>query len=262
MNTYYYVASALSGIPEAYTRLMNVGNLIRKSLYEAEGVVTRWNSDLAAAQAQGRRLSARPFDQNPRDITMNMLVSSDLQIIRNSRPMFDSDRERINNSLTLAMNESKRKAGDSEELERYLERYLQSAELMTDQYGRMTGFNVANPCTVSEFFTTLSQMNGYLCQLWAEEFNHMELQVKANTATARLNLFLYLAVVLVSLGLAIAFVVFITRDINSSVKSLNTLFKGLNENDLTLSLQTKSKDEFGELMTAFNGFLHILRSTF
>jgi methyl-accepting chemotaxis protein len=75
-------------------------------------------------------------------------------------------------------------------------------------------------------------------------------------------LVLYLAVVLVSLGLAIAFVVFITRDINSSVKSLNTLFKGLNENDLTLSLQTKSKDEFGELMSAFNGFLNILRSTF
>jgi methyl-accepting chemotaxis protein len=262
MNTYYFVASALSGIPESYTRLMTVGNLIRKTLYEAEANVERWNSDLAAAHAQGRRLSVKPFEQNPRDMTMNMFLSSDLQIVRNNRPLFESDRERINNNLTLAMNESDKKANDFEELERYLERYLQSADALIEQYGRMVGYNVANPCTASEFFNTLSQMNGYLCQLWAEEFNHLEAQVKGNTAAARLNLVLYLAVVLVSLGLAIAFVVFITRDINSSVKSLNTLFKGLNENDLTLSLQTKSKDEFGELMTAFNGFLHILRSTF
>jgi methyl-accepting chemotaxis protein len=69
-------------------------------------------------------------------------------------------------------------------------------------------------------------------------------------------------IVLVSLGLAIGFVAFITLDINRSVKLLKTLFRGLNENDLTLLLQVNSKDEFGELMTSFNGFLNILRSTF
>jgi methyl-accepting chemotaxis protein len=56
--------------------------------------------------------------------------------------------------------------------------------------------------------------------------------------------------------------VFITLDMNRSVKTLKTLFKGLNENDLTLSLKINSRDEFGDLMTAFNGFLNILRSTF
>jgi methyl-accepting chemotaxis protein len=40
------------------------------------------------------------------------------------------------------------------------------------------------------------------------------------------------------------------------------LFRGLNENDLTLTLEVNSQDEFGELMTAFNGFLIILKSTF
>jgi methyl-accepting chemotaxis protein len=67
---------------------------------------------------------------------------------------------------------------------------------------------------------------------------------------------------LISLGIAIAFVAFITMDINKSVGTLKMLFKGLNENDLTLSLKIHSKDEFGDLMTAFNGFLNILRSTF
>jgi methyl-accepting chemotaxis protein len=50
--------------------------------------------------------------------------------------------------------------------------------------------------------------------------------------------------------------------VNKSVKNLKTLFTGLNENDLSLTLKITSKDEFGELMTAFNGFLHVLRSTF
>jgi methyl-accepting chemotaxis protein len=62
--------------------------------------------------------------------------------------------------------------------------------------------------------------------------------------------------------LAFGFVAISTLDINHSVKSLNTLFRGLNENDLTLTLEVNSQDEFGDLMTAFNGFLNILQSTF
>jgi len=57
-------------------------------------------------------------------------------------------------------------------------------------------------------------------------------------------------------------VIFISLDINRSVRTLKKLFKGLNENDLTLTLPIHSRDEFGDLMTAFNGFLNILRSTF
>jgi methyl-accepting chemotaxis protein len=93
-------------------------------------------------------------------------------------------------------------------------------------------------------------------------FNHLDIQIQKNTAAAQARLVLYLVIVLVSLGIAFGFVVFITTDINRSVKSLNTLFKGLNENDLTMSLRINSGDEFGDLMKAFNGFLNILRSTF
>jgi methyl-accepting chemotaxis protein len=149
-----------------------------------------------------------------------------------------------------------------DELARSLELYQQSVAVLIEQYGRMIGFNTANPCTAGEFLGTLSALNTQLCRLWTEVFTHLELKVQDNTSVAKKNLILYLSLVFVSLGLAIGFVVFIMRDINRSVISLKTLFKGLNENDLTLSLQTKSKDEFGELMTAFNGFLNILRSTF
>ena len=261
MNTYYFVASALSGMPEASVRLVNIGNLLRKNLHDAENVIKRFNTDLVEAQAQGRRLAVKPYDGDPRLILVNMLVSADLQLVRNSNPLFESDRERIVNSLKSAMEENKKKAADFEELARELEQYQETGGILSDHYGRMT-FSSPNPCTVNELLETISLLNTNLCQLWTETFTQLDMQIQRNAGVAQRHLVMYLSVVLVSLGFAVCFVALITLNINRSVKTLKTLFKGLNENDLTLSLRINSMDEFGELMTAFNGFLTILRSTF
>jgi methyl-accepting chemotaxis protein len=262
MNTYYFSASALSNMPEAFIRLVSIGNLLSSNLTEAESVAARWNNDLANAQAQGRRLTTRPFEEDPQSITLSMLVSGDLQLIRNSRILFESDRDRISVSLQSAMDGDTKKTIEYDKLEGRLDQYLQGMQVLFEQYTRVSGMNVANPCTVADFSKTISLLNTGLCQLWEETFASLDAQVQRNTAVARRNLILYLAVVLISLGIAIGFVIFITRDINKSVGTLKTLFKGLNENDLTLSLRINSRDEFGDLMTAFNGFLNILRSTF
>jgi hypothetical protein len=263
MNTYYFAASALSNMPEASVRLINVGNLLRNSLHKAESIVTRWNNDLANAQAQGRRLTARPFEGDPQNIICTMLASEDFQVIRNSRILFESDKDRISVSLKSAITgEDTKKPDKYEELKIMLDRYQKTVDVLLEQYTRMGGFNVTNPCTVTDFLGTISFLNTDLCQLWAQTFASLDVQVQQNTVIAKRNLILYLAVVLVSLGIAIAFVAFITLDINKSVRLLKTLFRGLNENDLTLSLEINSRDEFGDLMMAFNGFLNILRSTF
>jgi len=264
MNSYYFATTALSNIPEALVRIKNVGNLLRKNLYDRENVVKNWNRDLADANAQGRRLNTKPFEGDPKNITFRQLPSDDSLLIRNSRVLFESDRERTSVNLGSAMeNEgSKKKADNYEDLKDRLDRYQQTVAVLLEQYTRMTGSSVTNPVTVAEFLETVSLLNTDLCQLWAGTFTSLDARVQRNTIDAKLNLFLYLAVVLVSLGIAIGFVAFITLDINKSVRILKTLFKGLNENDLTLSLKINSMDEFGELMTAFNGFLNILRSTF
>jgi len=262
MNTYYFSTTALSNIPEALVRLANVGNMLRKNLYDAENVMTRWNSELATAQSQGRRLNARPYEGDPRKITVTMMASDDRLPVYNSRVLFESDKDRISANLKSAMDEDRKKANKYEELEERLERYQKTIDFLFEQYTRMIGFNIANPVTIAEALETVSNLNVDLCQLWAETFTSLDARVQRNTAIARINLILYLAVVLVSLGIAIWFVAFITLDINKSVRILKTLFRGLNENDLTLSLKVNSKDEFGDLMTAFNGFLNILRSTF
>jgi len=262
MNTYYLSASVLANIPDALIRFMNIGNIVRNNLYNAESVIVRWNTDLAAAQAQGRRQSARPYTGEPRNITFSVMASTDSQSIRNSRILLEADKERISGSLKSAIDGDVKKAINYEDLNDSLERYHKAVNVLLEQYKRIGGVNVTNPCTLSEFLGTVSLINTELCQLWTETFNSLDSQVQRNTRIAERNLILYLAVVLVSLGIAIAFVAFITLDIDKSVRSLKTLFRGLNENDLTMSLKVNSKDEFGELMTAFNGFLNILRSTF
>ena len=262
MTTYLFVNPVLSSIPESSMRLFTIGNIIRRNLFDGEAVIERWNNDLAIAQEQGRRLAARPFEGQPRDITVNMFIAADIQIIRNNRSLFDSDRDRISSSILSAMEESRKQTEDFLELNHRLEQYLGLFDTLSDLYDRSGMFGITNPATADEFLDTISLMNTYLCELWNETFEHLDMQIQQNSSSAQIRLILYLLIVLVTLGFAFGFVVFILLDINRSVKTLKTLFKGLNENDLTLSLQINSMDEFGELMTAFNGFLDILRSTF
>jgi len=264
MDTYYYTALVTSIIPEAAVRLVSVGNSLRHTLNDAEEQINRWNNDLAIAQAQGRRQNIRPFDGLPANITMTMLASADSQLVRNNRLLIESDKDKINSSIRAAVEGANNRAENFDELIVKLDRYIERAEevtvLLAGRQGAGAG-TTAPVITVAECLSTVSILNNDLCQLWNEAFVHLGIQIQRNTALAQGQLVLYLMIVLISLGLAIGFVIVITSDINKSVKNLRTLFKSLNENDLTLSLQVSTKDEFGELMTAFNGFLNILRST-
>jgi methyl-accepting chemotaxis protein len=68
----------------------------------------------------------------------------------------------------------------------------------------------------------------------------------------------------VGITVLLAFIVVIISlaDITQSTGSLKRLFTGLEANDLSMTLTVRSKDEFGELITAFNRFLSRLREAF
>ena len=260
MTTYHFVTPALSNIPQASVRLIGLGNALRQNLYNAEYVIERWNTDLADSHALGRRMGVSPFEKDPGDITTNMLAAEYVQLIRNSGALLRMDVQNIADSLRSAKQGGT--ADDFFELTRMIEQCEEALYVFLGKFGRISGIGITHHATVAEFLDSVSQFNTYLCNLWTEVFVHLEAHIQHNAARAQRQMAVYLVIVFISLILAIGFVIFILRDINRSVKTLKALFRGLNENDLTLSLQTKSRDEFGELMTAFNGFLNILRSTF
>jgi len=265
MDTYNFIALTLSSIPEALSRLFTIGNSLRSGLLSAEELVERWNSEIAASLAQGsaaaqvrRRL---PYDGDPKAIPLTMLDSADQQLIRNNRVLIESDMEKISESIRSAVEGNVRKSNDFSGLETKLDRYLDSSQEI-NKFLQIRGQGSSVVLTVADFLKSLSIVNNDLSLLWDESFTQLGFQIQRNIRIARWQLFIYLFIVLISLGLAIWFVIVITRDINNSVKNLRSLFKSLNENDLTLSLKVDSMDEFGELMIAFNGFLNVLRSTF
>jgi len=263
MDTYNFIALTLSNIPEALSRLFLIGNSLRSGLLSAEEIVVRWNADVAAAQSQPQTQARRRqhYDGNPKEIPLTMLDSSDQQLIRNNRVLIESDKEKISDSIQSAMEGNLRKTDDYSGLATRLDRFLDSS-LELNKFLQIRGQTTGVVLTAADFLKTIASVNDDLCLLWEESFTQLGMQIQRNIRIARWQLFIYLFVVLISLGLAIGFVFIITRDINKSVKNLRSLFKSLNENDLTLSLKVNSMDEFGELMIAFNGFLNVLRSTF
>ena len=164
--------------------------------------------------------------------------------------------------LGSVMGERNRTTNDFGKLANKLERYEASIDNLKDLYFSKSGYYYVPTYTSGVgFLVVISHLNTDLCDLWDEVFFNINEQVNRNHDAAVGQLIMSLGIVLVSLVIAFSFLIVINVDINKSVRSLKTLFKGLNENDLTMSLKANSKDEFGDLMTAFNGFLDILRST-
>ncbi|GHV90998.1 hypothetical protein AGMMS50268_15010 [Spirochaetia bacterium] len=266
MGTYYYIDAALKTLPDTTERLFAMGNILRKGQLNAASLMETWNTNLAASQARGTRLTQSPI-QDPEKLSLTMLPTEDWQFFNNSRPLVDSGQESIITNINGVI-----AAGDGANgidgggrfrtLKTGLDEYENTAGIFAEQFSRAFGFNIANPATVTELMGGIATVNDSGGRLWMLLLDELDALIKENISTAQWRLASYLIFALVALFLAFGVVILSTLDINNSVKSLKTLFKGLDENDLTLTLEVTSADEFGDLMRAFNGFLDILRSTF
>ncbi|MDR1930200.1 MAG: methyl-accepting chemotaxis protein, partial [Treponema sp.] len=261
IGNYYFVDTALSAVPEAVVRLSDIGNRLWKGDLNAQASIDAWNEELLASQARGRMLRVSAFTAGAEKMPVSMLPEEDRTLILTAAPLLGSDRDRI----FLSLKEAEKNSSGLDplsDLEEKRAEYQSAAAVLLDQYGRLFGFNNPNPTTVREMAGGVSATSAGLCRLWSSVLNQMDLLTERNITASGQRMALYLIIVLLSVLLAFTVVVLSTLDINRSVKSLRTLFTGLNENDLTLALEVNSGDEFGELMTAFNGFLDILKSTF
>ncbi|MDR1352230.1 MAG: methyl-accepting chemotaxis protein [Treponema sp.] len=108
----------------------------------------------------------------------------------------------------------------------------------------------------------LSKTDEDIFSLWYAALDRLDslLQNRINALYARLVRSLA-AAVLASI-LAFAIIIITNISISQSTARLKLLFNSLQNNDLSAALETASRDEFGELMSAFNLFLEKLRSAF
>jgi methyl-accepting chemotaxis protein len=93
-------------------------------------------------------------------------------------------------------------------------------------------------------------------------FDKLEVSLQRRIDMQRRRLVRSLGLVILASALAFTIVILSNVYISRSTIQLKGLFAALEENDLSVRLSIRSKDEFGELLGAFNSFLEKLRAAF
>lgn len=93
-------------------------------------------------------------------------------------------------------------------------------------------------------------------------FDKLEMSLQRRIDTQRQRFMRSLGFVALASLLAFVIVILSNIRISRSTAKLKGLFAALEENDLSVELSDQTRDEFGELLAAFNSFLEKLRTAF
>jgi methyl-accepting chemotaxis protein len=102
--------------------------------------------------------------------------------------------------------------------------------------------------------------NAYV--LWYNAAGQLEIALQNRIDTYTVRLVRSLAIAALASALAFIIIGMTNRNIFRSTGRLKELFRGLEQNNLSLSFDVDSRDEFGELTSGFNRFLEKLRAAF
>jgi methyl-accepting chemotaxis protein len=111
-------------------------------------------------------------------------------------------------------------------------------------------------------FETGINTNNSVYRLQSSALDRLETIIKDRINKSWRNFILSLAFALISTIFAFAIIIFTINYIRKSTLTIGRVFKRLDENDLTVYIESLSKDEMGVLMSALNGFLQKLNTAF
>jgi methyl-accepting chemotaxis protein len=231
-DSYYLVDISLNCLPQAQERYMHIGNIIRLAGFRQE---------LSGA------------DRRELETSLALLREIDYQ---KSNTIFETVSRLYSDSPAVP------NGSETEDILSRLSNYRDSIyRLVTILEGALN--SGGSPEQFFPFITNqLSKINEDIFPLWNTAFNRFNvlLQNRINALYSRLIRSLAIAV-LVSI-LAFFIIIMTNISISRSTARLKLLFNSLQNNDLSSVLEVDSRDEFGELMTAFNRFLEKLRTVF
>jgi len=115
---------------------------------------------------------------------------------------------------------------------------------------------------IPALFETATRANNTTYRLQVASLGRLESIIKDRISLYRLRLILSLTAAIFATFFAF-FIIFITAfSIRRSTDSMGVVFKRLNENDLSVVIESISSDELGDFMTLLGGFLSKLQITF
>jgi methyl-accepting chemotaxis protein len=107
-----------------------------------------------------------------------------------------------------------------------------------------------------------SQAEANIRSLWTAVLNQLETMIQNRIKDETFGMIRSLVLALVTSLAAFIIIIMTAASITKSTNVLKKLFRNLENNDLSVTVEVRSADEMGELMIAFNRFLEVLRAAF
>jgi methyl-accepting chemotaxis protein len=227
-ESYYMVDISLNGLPQAQERCMRIGNAVRLA---------------------GFRQALSGEDRKELEICLALLRETDY-------------RKSVSALKTVSGIYLASPAGpETEEVLSRLSNYRDSVyRLAIILEGALDSGNPGqfSPAIMNQ----LSKTDEDIFSLWNATLDRLDNLLQSRISALYARLVRSLAAAALASILAFAIIIITNISISQSTARLKLLFNSLQNNDLSAALETASRDEFGELMSAFNLFLEKLRSAF
>jgi methyl-accepting chemotaxis protein len=262
LESYYFVELSLDVLPRIQERIMQISNLVYVS--HTRGRITQEDRQQLQAYTTLLSLSDAPRLRSSLDAGLAQIENRPGHdpVLYEELVLWGNDytfsAERFIGILELFL------AGKEPEVLRPLEvpevsEALEVPEIL--EVSESTGMASAE-LYYTEVLTAATQAATATYRVWLGALDQLDVLLQQRVNGYRDSLYRSLIFAILAALIAFIIVFFSSTAITKSTRSLKQLFKSLDNNDLSLELTVQSRDEFGELMAAFNRFLGKLRNAF
>jgi len=222
----YLVAASVHELPQAQERLVLISNLLRT-------------------------IEDGAFTQRRRE-----------ELNRHLQLLIYSDNARIQNRFNAAESLRMRKSSSLESFENYLKACFDRVSYFAEAVDFVLQDDIINKASIPTLHETSSQTNNATYRLQSAALDRLDTIIKNRIATYTLRLALSLAAAIIATIIAFWIILITTLGIRFSTNSMGKVFRRLDNNDLSVKIESPSNDELGEFMTALDGFLDKLKKAF
>ena len=222
----YLIAAAVHELPQAQDRVVLIGNLLRT-------------------------IESGAFTQRRR---------SELQL--NLELLQYSDNSRIQNRFNTAGTIRKNNTDTLGTFEILLKACYDNIAYYANTVGNIINEPELNTQVISSLYDVASRVNNATFRLQSASLDRLEILISHRISIYRLRLILSLTAAVFATVFAFV-IIFITNfSIRKATDNMSVVFKRLNENDLTVKIESLSNDELGDFMIALGVFMSKLQNTF
>jgi methyl-accepting chemotaxis protein len=222
----YLVAASIHELPQAQERLVLISNLLRT-------------------------IEDGAFTQRRRE-----------ELNRHLQLLIYSDNARIQNRFSAAESLRMRNTSSLESFENYLKACIDRVSYFAEAVEFVLNEEIINKEAIPTLHETSSQTNNATYRLQSAALDRLEEIIKTRISSYTLHLILSLAAAIIATIIAFLIILITILGIRSSTNSMGKVFKRLDNNDLSVKIESTSSDELGEFMTALDGFLEKLKRAF